>query len=183
MSDGPTNPMDLQDPLPEANWLWRRVFCFAVVAVLMFFVYGSVDRLGRVAILSPAQGIPALVTVTKSILFLAMLTITYYLLAPSAEQLTKLVKTASLLKSGVQMASRTIMRPDKTETATTVGLPPAPPVPPAVESPTPATPEPVSVPDGLQGPDSGASQDDDDEPERSPPADMPDEVTSDGGKA
>jgi hypothetical protein len=170
----PTPLLDVQDPLPESNWLWRRVFCFVVVGILLFFIYGSVDRLGKVAVLSPEKGIPALVTVTKSILFLAMLTITYYLLAPSAEQLTKLVKTASLLKSGVQMASRTIHRPGKTETATTAGLPPVPPVPPLTPSPAP-----TDAPDA----DSGASEDDD-EPERTPPVDIPDdEVTSNGDKA
>ncbi len=172
---------DLQDPLPEANWLWRRVFCFFVVGALMFFVWGSVDRLGKVAILSPVAGIPALVTVTKSILFLAMLTITYYLLAPSAEQLTKLVKTASLLKAGVQVASRTIQRPGRTESAQTVGLPPAPPAPPVEQGGAPQPEGPAPMPDGAQGQDVMVL----DEPaERTAPVDMPDgEVTSKGDKA
>jgi hypothetical protein len=131
MTDASPKLPDIQDPLPESSWFWRRVFCFLVVAVLLFFVWGAVDRLGKVAILAPDRGIPGLVSVTKSILFLAMLTITYYLLAPSAEQLTKLVKTASLLKSGVQIASKSLVRTpgSRVETASTVGIAPAPPIP------------------------------------------------------
>ena len=106
------NPIvDVQDPLPESNWTWRRVFVFVVMLILLFFVWGAVDRLGKVAVLEPARGIPALVSVTKSILFLALVLATYYLLAPSAEQLTRLVKTASLLKGGVSVGGKQKPRP------------------------------------------------------------------------
>lgn len=142
---------DVQDPLPEANWLWRRVFCFAVTAVLLFFMWGAVDRIGKVAVVLPVQGIPALVTFSKWTIGFAGLVVTYYLLAPSAEQLTKLVKTASLLKAGVQMASRTIQRPDKTETASTVGIPPVVAAPPVELPGPPVAPEPGIEP--LEAPD------------------------------
>lgn len=148
MSDRSPSEMDIQDPLPESNWLWRRVFCFAVTAVLLFFMWGAVDRIGKVASALPAAGIPALVTFSKWTISFAGLVVTYYLLAPSAEQMTKMLKTASLLKSGVQMASRAVHRPGKTETTTTVGKPPVAPPPP--EGP-PVAPEPGIEP--LEAPD------------------------------
>ena len=158
-----TDMLQMQDPLPESNWLWRRVFCFAVTAGLMFFMWGLTDRLGKVAFSSPQEGIPALLAVSKWTIAFAGLVVTYYLLAPSAEQITKLIKTASLLRAGVQIASRSVERPGRREVATTVGTPPQPVVPP--ESPQ------------------SASDDEADEPERVPPVGMQeDEVTSNGDK-
>lgn len=134
---------ELQDPLPESNWLWRRIFCFAVTAVLLFFMWGLVDRVGKVAVVMPEKGIPALVIFSKWTIAFAGLVVTYYLLAPSFEQMTKMVKTASLLKSGVQVAARAIHRtPGKVEeTSTTVGLPPVA-APETTTTAAPATPIP-----------------------------------------
>jgi len=137
----PSTRTDLQDPLPEANWLWRRIFCFVVVGVLLFFMWGLVDRVGKVAVVEPKAGIPALVVICKWTMAFACTVVTYYLLAPSAEQITKLVKTASLLKAGVQVASRVIDRPGRSESTQTIGLPPAPPLP----SPAPIAPEPDKI--------------------------------------
>lgn len=138
MADNPqtTALSDPQDPLPESNWLWRRVFIFGISMVLVYLLYGTVDRLGKIAVVQPEVGIPAFVAVVKLLILTLNAVILYYMVAPSAEQITKLVKTASLLKSGVQVASRAIIRtPGKTEeTQATVGLPPQPIVPPASPS-------------------------------------------------
>lgn len=133
MTDKTTTNMlsNPQDPLPEANWLWRRVFIFAVTSATLFFVYGSVDRLGAVAVVKPEIGIPAFVSIVKLLVVTINIMALFYMVAPSAEQITKMIKTASLLKSGVQIASRarldTAERSE--ETTATVGVPPAPPVP------------------------------------------------------
>lgn len=127
---------DLQDPLPESNWLWRRVYTFAVTGIILFFMWGGLDRIGKVAVVAPAQGIPALLSISKWLVVLCWFSITYYLLAPSAEQVTKMFKTATLLRSGVQLATRRVIHePHRTvDEAATVAQPPQPAVPPAATS-------------------------------------------------
>lgn len=138
MSDESTNRVlsDPQDPLPEANWLWRRVFIFGVTAGLLYFIYGAVDRLGAVAMVRPEIGIAAFVSIVKLLVITVNVMALFYMVAPSAEQITKLVKTASLLKAGVQVASRATVKTEGRveETQATVGVPPQPIVPPEVAS-------------------------------------------------
>lgn len=141
MTDKTSPPsVDLQDPLPEASWLWRRVFTFVAMSVLLGFVYFGMTHLAATALQSPTAGIEALKDVIRYLLLFAWLLATYYLLAPSAEQLVKLVQVSSLLKDGVKIAGRQIVQNDgSSDTATTIGKPPAPPVPQpvAVESDPP----------------------------------------------
>lgn len=113
---------DPQDPLPEANWFWRRVFVFACATAILFLVYGAVDRLGAVAVVKPEVGIPAFVSIVKLLIFTVNALILFYMIAPSAEQITKMLKTASLLKAGVQFTSRATVD----ERATAAGKPPLP---------------------------------------------------------
>ena len=123
--------VDIQDPLPEANWFWRRVFVFLVTLALLYMVWGAMDRLAAAAMLQPRLGIPALLTLGKWLTALAGMVVTYYMVAPSAEQITKMLQTAGLLKAGVQIAQRTVETPERKETVATVATPPAPVVPPA----------------------------------------------------
>ena len=151
MSDETTTRIlaDPQDPLPEANWLWRRVFIFLVTTVVLFLVYGAVDRLGAVAVVRPEIGIPAFVSIVKLLVFTVNIMALFYMVAPSAEQITKLVKTAGLLRAGVQIATRaTARKGDQVEeTQATVGTPPQPIVPPNSVAPesAPSAPEPAPV--------------------------------------
>lgn len=121
---------DLQDPLPESNWMWRRIFVYVVTAVLLWFLWGAIDRLGGVAILYPRQGVPALLSLCRWIMAFNILMVTYYLLAPSAEQMTKMIHMAALLRSGVQFASRSVQDGDHKEVAATAAVPPQPAAPP-----------------------------------------------------
>lgn len=137
------NPLnDLQDPLPESNWLWRRVFVFTVTACVMWMMEGAISRLGASAMLRPELGIPALLSLCQWLLSMFGLVVTYYMIAPSAEQIVKMMKTAALLRSGVQVAGTQVIRTTDatTETVQTVGLPPVPPAPPvgAETAPPPA---------------------------------------------
>lgn len=135
MSDGPNSHPDLQDPLPESSWLWRRIFVFTTTAAVLFMLWGAIDRLAAVALSAPQLGVPALLSLCKWIIGFSGMMATYYMVAPSAEQITKMVKTAALLRGGVQVAGRQRVGADgSTETAKTVGRPPAPPVP-ATEAP------------------------------------------------
>lgn len=140
-----TQPVDLQDPLPESNWFWRRVFTFlataSVIALMFFFGYalnrltnGVVSRIDNMTAETVAKiAVAALVAITdmfRMMFWSLIVVVTYYMVAPSAEQITKMVKTAALLRGGVQVAGRQRIAPDGTmDTAKTVGKPPAPPIP------------------------------------------------------
>jgi hypothetical protein len=66
------------------------------------------------------------------------------MVAPSAEQIAKMIGAVSLLKGGVGTATRTVVDEKKgtTEVASTTGIPPTPQVPPAAT----AAPEPPVPP-------------------------------------
>ncbi len=137
MTDTPAAPLvtapDTQDPLPESNWFWRRVFTFVVTAAILWMVWGAITRLGAVAVVSPTQGIPALLSLCRSLLLITAMMVTYYMVAPSAEQTIKMMQTAKLLVGGVKFASSSATTETPaattTTTATTAGLPPAEPIP------------------------------------------------------
>lgn len=150
MSDGPSAPAvaDVQDPLPESSWLWRRVFTFVVTGVILYFLWCAMDRLSRVAMIAPAEGVPALLALCKWIISLTILMTTYYLIAPSAEQIVKVVQVAGMLRSGVQIAGRLVSDGDRTDTAKTAGRP-APPIPAQPEPSAPSVaPEAGSTDEG-----------------------------------
>lgn len=126
---------DLQDPLPESSWFWRRVFVFGVTIAVLWMLWGAITQLANVALVEPRLGVPALLTLCKWIIGFTGMMVTYYMIAPSAEQLTKMVKTVSLLKAGVQVSGRRVEGADgSSEEAKTVGLPPAPPIPSPTEA-------------------------------------------------
>lgn len=89
-----TSQIDLQDPLPESNFFWRRVYSyvvtFAVWGLLTYLIYKMTDA----------------ESLRWSALYLSVLlwfTITYYMIAPSAEQITRIIQAARTLRSGVEM--------------------------------------------------------------------------------
>lgn len=164
MADEPQAPRvlsDPQDPLPEASWLWRRVFTFVALAISFGVIVGLsfavnrivgniVGRIDSMDAVNVAQitvvALHVLADMFRMMFYVVLVTITYYMVAPSAEQITKVIQTAGLLKSGVQIASRArVTLPDREEeTTATVGAPPQPIVPPpATEAPSAA----VSAPD------------------------------------
>jgi hypothetical protein len=137
----PTTPTDLQDPLPESSWLWRRVFVFSVTTAVLWMLWGAITQLGNVALVEPRLGVPALLSLCKWIIGMTALMATYYMVAPSAEQIVKMMKTATLLRSGVQVSGYRTETPEgHIEEARTVGVPPAPPLPGAGEA--------IQAPDG-----------------------------------
>lgn len=173
MTDTPAPPpspvIDAQDPLPEANWLWRRVFTFIAMAVIFAIliglavatnrivtnVVGRIDTMSAVAVAEIAK--QALVVILRmfTLMFWAlMVTITYYMVAPSAEQITKMMQTAGLLKAGVQFATRSVDTGDKREVASTAGQPPQPIAPPVLTA-TEAPEAPAPEPEALDAPKSG----------------------------
>lgn len=132
MSDStPATQVDLQDPLPEASWLWRRVFTFTVTAAVLWMLWAAIDRMAKVALAVPELGVPALLSLCKWIIGFTAMNVTYYMVAPSAEQIVKMMKTATLLRSGLQIQGRRVEdTPDGTTTTTkTIGTPAAPLIP------------------------------------------------------
>lgn len=144
---------DPQDPLPEANWLWRRVFTFACLAAAFLIAVGLsialnrivgniVGRLDTMDARNVAQitvvAINAILRMFTLMFYVVIIISTYYFIAPSAEQITKMIQTARLLRDGVQIASRAKAEtPEgrREETQATIGRPPQPVVPPATPAP------------------------------------------------
>lgn len=104
-SAGPPPTADVQDPLPESTWFWRRVFVFVVTAFACWQTHRAIDRLADIAVVNPAIGVPAFVDLLHWLLFLVILMVTYYLVAPSAEQITRMIQTARALREGVVFSS------------------------------------------------------------------------------
>jgi hypothetical protein len=150
MTDKALATTDPQDPLPEANWLWRRVFIFAVTSALVYLIWTSVSRLGTIAVVKPEIGIPAFVSIVKMLVISLWVVVTYYMVAPSAEQITKMMQTAGLLKAGVAIASRTLETSDRKETASTVSIPPQPVVPPVLDAQNPDAAAPPAIDTGVE---------------------------------
>lgn len=91
--------IDPQDPLPEPTWLWRRVYVYGVSIVFLALVSVAVDRLSKIAIDVPGQGVDALLSVIQWLLAALICVITYYLVAPSAEQIVKMIQAARLRRA------------------------------------------------------------------------------------
>lgn len=120
--------LDPQDPIPESNWGYRRLFLFL----------GLIWLLG-IKTFEATHDTPNLWTD-----FLILAIIVVYTIAPSAEQATKMFQIAGVLKAGVNLATAaTATTPDGTTTTTaasaTSAAAPAAPAEPV--QPVPPTPE------------------------------------------
>lgn len=134
----PPITLEPQDPLPESTWLWRRAFIFALTGIIAIGVWMMVQAIVNVTANEPDLAVGAMVKVIGWLLLFGWFNSTYYLIAPSAEQLTRLIQTASLLKSNVPFLSRSSAKaPDgttaQTEYATGPAAPAAPSEPPQAE--------------------------------------------------
>lgn len=157
----PNTTPDAQDPLPESNWLWRRVFVFLVTAAILVMIWRWGDRLSDIAAVAVMKNqdpqvviyaIKTMATLMGRLLAMIGLMILFYLLAPSAEQLTKLMQTAKSLREGVRFTKAASTNAQGDAAAySTAGKPPEPePVAPIPVSPTPtegAGSAPVPLPD------------------------------------
>jgi hypothetical protein len=85
---------DLQDPLPESSFFYRRVFSYIVslafIALLAFVIY-RMDEARELRL------------VAQYLCILLFCVITYYMIAPSAEQIVKMFQTARVLVRGVDL--------------------------------------------------------------------------------
>jgi hypothetical protein len=117
-NDPATANVDVQDPLPETNWFWRRVYTFVLSLVSIGMVW-----YGLVALHSMNQP-ESIYEITRYMIGVHVLLITYYMVAPSAEQIIKIVQASKMLRSGVPVTRRaTVSTPEgtRTEVETTAG--------------------------------------------------------------
>jgi inner membrane protein involved in colicin E2 resistance len=84
-----TAPHDPQDPLPESTWTFRRWFTYGVTVASLAGVGWIIHKL--------ADG-QHLAGVAYGLIGLSALLATYYLIAPSAEHVVKIIRLASLIK-------------------------------------------------------------------------------------
>lgn len=80
---------DPQDPLPEAHWTWRRAFTWGLTIICLILIAWIVRKL------STGEHLAG---VAYGLIGLIALFATYYLIAPSAEHIVKLLRMASLLR-------------------------------------------------------------------------------------
>lgn len=114
-----TGCVDLQDPLPETNWFWRRVYTFALSLISVAFIWFGLEALNTMRE-------PDLVyRITRYMIGVHVLLITFYMLAPSAEQIVKLFQAAKLLHAGIPITRSAVIETpqgSRTEVVTTTGV-------------------------------------------------------------
>lgn len=123
---GPPATVDPQDPIPDPNWLYRRLFVFVTTLILLAVFYIKLDIVGDVARGGSETAIKGLVQLLRICLLLIGALILFYMVAPSAEQITKMIATASAWKKGVSTSSTsraTAADGSQAEATTTVGRP------------------------------------------------------------
>lgn len=112
--------VDVQDPLPEPNWLWRRVYTFTLSMLSLAFIW-----YGAQAMLTLNRPVE-LYSITRYMIAILAMLILFYMIAPSAEQIVKMIQASRTLRSGVEMTRKASSEsPDGTltEVETTAGKP------------------------------------------------------------
>ena len=108
----PPAAVDVQDPLPESNFLWRRVFAYATSTAILCLLAYVIFKMTEAASLRIAA------------LYLSLLlwfSITYYMLAPSAEQVVRIIQAGRAMRSGVSFDRSASSTGEKIEVRTTAG--------------------------------------------------------------
>lgn len=77
-------------PMPEARWLWRRLYVFALT-------FGVWLLLGRAVMRASADSLPRL---TEGLMLLQALTLVLYLVAPTTQQIVALLAHLKLRLGG-----------------------------------------------------------------------------------
>ena len=119
--------VDPQDPLPESNWIPRRWFVFAGRATQTLLVAACGSAIFLLGDDDATRAIGALLAIVYCLCGLLALDALLYLVAPSAEQATKMIQMVSALRSGVSFRSTaSAQTPDASVVATTTAATPEP---------------------------------------------------------
>lgn len=111
---------DPQDPLPESNWLWRRLLTFGIVIFIAWQLHLAGTRIARVG---GEHSQDVLLTLSKWLIVAWLISVLLYMIAPSAEQVAKMLATLSAWRSGISTAvtSRVATKQGTAETRTLAG--------------------------------------------------------------
>lgn len=90
----PLTQADVQDPLPEGNWIWRRAYTYALTIATLALIWFGVDALWKLR-----EG-ASLHDITQRLIWLLAAVLTYYMVAPSAEQITRMIQSARIIRGG-----------------------------------------------------------------------------------
>jgi len=103
MADTVAPPPQVQshDPLPEGNWLWRRIFVYALCTVICLGVWAIIQAMITLSENHSDLTIKALKDIVGWMMLLNWFAMTYYIVGTNAEQVVKIVQTASMFKSGL----------------------------------------------------------------------------------
>lgn len=149
MADVETPPpkVETHDPLPEGNWFWRRIFIWALCTVICLGVWVMVITMVNLAGNHSELIVGAFVRIIGWLLLLVWFAMTYYIVGTNAEQVVKIVQTASMFKSGLaQTVTQTATGADGSKaTAQTTIAPAAVPTAPVTADP-PSSVVPLDVP-------------------------------------
>ena len=94
---------DLQDPLPESKWFYRRVLMFGFATFMVVFWSGVTLVIARLAYhnrISSDTAIKALSGMSVTLAWIVGLLMVLYLIAPSGEQIAKMTASVASLKHG-----------------------------------------------------------------------------------
>lgn len=117
---------DPQDPLPESNWRPRRWSSFAVCLAGAILLGVVLRILWRIASATPGEAVlleivEGLITIAGYLILVVVFDRILLMVAPSAEQVVKMLATAGMIVRGVSVKSETRTRatPRSAETITT----------------------------------------------------------------
>lgn len=115
---GPPPAVDVQDPLPEVAWLWRRVMTFVCV------VPAVAVNVGIAVFLFLLDDSKSLLTLGQWNIGFAGLAILLYLAGANASEIVKLFQTSKLLAQGVIMQrTAAVETPEgRAEASSTAGI-------------------------------------------------------------
>lgn len=142
--------VDIQDPLPENNWLWRRLFAWLFCIGSLALIFFIVDSLKIAALMQPLAAVQVYGTMFKWAIGMHALGMTLYMVAPSAEHIVRVFQSASIWKKGIavnQVVTETPSGATKVETTTgpPVQTPPAEPAAPTKPQPPATGPQPTEI--------------------------------------
>lgn len=104
---GPPPSVDIQDPLPEASWIWRRLLTWAVLLLCSVALWQILEALHD---LKSTQG---LIEIAKWLIVTLNLTLFYYMAGANAAELVRLVQSVKLFGSGARMEQHAFAEDDR----------------------------------------------------------------------
>lgn len=103
-----TVEIDVQDPLPEQDWTWRRTYTYGLTLITCGFLLYALISLHRLD--APDH----IYVIAKLLIGVIAMMATYYMVAPSAEQIVHLIQAARTLRAGVPLSRKsTVQTPQR----------------------------------------------------------------------